>query len=268
MDRCAIDGVELDYEVTGAGESVVLIHGGYVADAFLPLSRSAALSAYELVRYHRRGFAGSTLAGGAVSIARQAEDCEALLGKLGIVRAHVVGHSYGGTIALQLALQAPTLVHTLALAEPGLMGLPSSDALMSEMMPIFEMYGSGDAAEAVRRSLRFLGRPNAEEIIERAAPGGMSQAIKDADTCFQIEMPALQEWCFGAEQAKSIDQPILYISGADSLPIFHEGLDLMRSWLPHTEHVVIPGASHLLQQEAPAAVAQELAEFLSRHPIQ
>ena len=267
MHRCAVDGIELEYEVTGAGESVVLIHGGHVADAFLPLRRSAALNAYELVRYHRRGFAGSTLAGGAVSIARQAQDCEALLGKLGIARTHVVGHSYGGSIALQLAVQAPALVHTLALGEPGLMGLPSSDAFLQEMMPIFEMYGSGDAAGAIRTALQTLGRPNAEEIIERAAPGGMSQAIKDADMFFQIEMPALQEWSFTAEQARSIDQPVLYFSGADSLPIFQEGLDLMRSWLPQIEHALIPGASHLLQQEAPEAVAQALAEFFSRHPI-
>ena len=45
MHLCAVDGIELEYEVTGAGESVVLIHGGYVADAFLPLRRSAALRA-------------------------------------------------------------------------------------------------------------------------------------------------------------------------------------------------------------------------------
>jgi len=81
-------------------------------------------------------------------------------------------------------------------------------------------------------------------------------------------MPALQEWSFTAEQAKSIDQPVLYISGADSLSIFHEGFDRLRTWLPQTEQVVIPGASHLLQQEAPEAFAQALAEFLSRHPIQ
>jgi pimeloyl-ACP methyl ester carboxylesterase len=267
MERCTIDGIELDYEVTGAGEAVLLIHGGFVADGFLPLRDSAALRGYELVRYNRRGFAGSTLGGNAVSIARQAQDCEALLATLGIVRAHVVGHSYGGTIALQLAAQAPALVHTLTLAEPGLMGLPGTDALMSVMMPIFEMYGSGNAAEAIRMSLRSLGRANAEEIIERVAPGATNQAIKDADTYFQIEMPALQEWVFGAEEAKSIDQPVLHIAGADSLPIFREGLDLLRSWLPQTEQVVIAGASHLLQQEAPEPFAQALGEFLSRHPI-
>jgi pimeloyl-ACP methyl ester carboxylesterase len=41
---------------------------------------------------------------------------------LNIDRAHIVGHSYGGAIALQLAVDAPNKIHTLSLLEPGLVG--------------------------------------------------------------------------------------------------------------------------------------------------
>lgn len=54
---------------------------------------------------------------GPVSIEQQAAQCQALLGRLRIGRAHVVGHSSGANIALQLALDAPAMVGSLALLE-------------------------------------------------------------------------------------------------------------------------------------------------------
>ena len=61
MNRVRIDGRELEYEVRGAGEPVVLVHGSHIADAFAPLLAEPTLTErYRLILYHRRGFAGST----------------------------------------------------------------------------------------------------------------------------------------------------------------------------------------------------------------
>lgn len=49
----------LKYEVQGEGEPVLLIHGSILADAYLPFLKESALANYRLIRYHRRGFAGS-----------------------------------------------------------------------------------------------------------------------------------------------------------------------------------------------------------------
>ena len=103
----------------GRGEPLVLIHGGIVGDAFAPVFREPALAArYHLIRYHRRGFGGSARPAGPVTTAEQAADCLGLMRYLGIERAHIAGYSYGGTIALQLALDVPRAIHTLALFEP------------------------------------------------------------------------------------------------------------------------------------------------------
>src|SRR5262245_23767795 len=111
MDRATLEGVELEYEVRGSGEWIVLIHAGVFADWFKPLLEETALTEhYRALSYHRVGYAGSSRLPGPVSIAQQASHCRSLMRRLDIERAHVVGHSSGGNIALQLALDSPDAV--------------------------------------------------------------------------------------------------------------------------------------------------------------
>src|ERR1700681_324002 len=124
MERATVNGVELEYVVRGSGEPLVLIHGGLLADENEPIAQEPAFTErFRVINYHRRGFAGSTHPEPKqfVSLQAQAADCEALLKLLGVDRAHVVGHSLGGAIGIQLALQSPELVHTLAVMEPAIM---------------------------------------------------------------------------------------------------------------------------------------------------
>src|SRR5512146_3191285 len=110
MQSAMVNGIRLEYEARGAGEPLALIHCNLIADAFAPLMDQPALSGYRLIRYHRRGYVGSSRAEGPVSIADQAADLSGLLGHLGVRRAHIAGHSYGGLIALQLAADYPDMV--------------------------------------------------------------------------------------------------------------------------------------------------------------
>src|SRR5262245_11965971 len=103
LERIAVDGLELEYEVRGSGEAVVLIHWGLCAAWGEPLLDEPALAdRHRLLRYHRAGFAGSDRVAGAIGIADHAAHCEGLMRGLGIERAHVVGHSSSAVVALQL----------------------------------------------------------------------------------------------------------------------------------------------------------------------
>src|SRR5215210_8976539 len=87
-DRAKLDGVELEYQVVGSGEPVLLIPPGPLADGFLPfLSEEALADRYRLIQYHRRGQAGSSQATPPVSYAEQAADATGLLSHLGVTRA-------------------------------------------------------------------------------------------------------------------------------------------------------------------------------------
>jgi pimeloyl-ACP methyl ester carboxylesterase len=269
--RVSVDGAELESRVVGTGEPVLLVHGSHIADAFAPLLREPALTdRYGLIDYHRRGFAGSTHPNRPLSIAEQAADCRGLLGALGIDRAHVVGHSYGGVIALQLALDAPTTVNSLALLEPALLGVPSAQQFMEAMGPVAGMYQAGDKAGAVEAFLRAVVGPDYRRTLDEAVPGGYEQAVRDADTFFAQEMPALQEWRFTRDEAQGIKQPVLAVLGADSAavwPGFGEGHELVREWFPQAEGFTLPGATHGLQMQNPRALSEALAAFFARHPL-
>jgi len=267
MERAKLDGFEVEYEVRGTGEPVIFVHGSHVAEAHKCLMSEPALKEFRLIRYHRRGFAGSTHPDGSLSIAEQAADCAALLRLLDVERAHVVGHSYGGAIALQLALDAPAAVQTLVLQEPALLMVPSAASFMEQLGPVLGSYGSGDKAAAVEGFLEAVSNAEYRSSIEARAPGGVDQAIKDADTFFQIEMPALENWNFTADDAKRLTQPVLYVLGGDSAAMFGEGKDLVHTLLPQTEVAIIPKATHLLQMEEPGVVADAIGEFLRRHPM-
>src|SRR3954447_24452297 len=149
MDSVKVNGVELEFEVRGSGEPVLLIDM-LIADCFVPLLIEASLAGrYQLIRYHKRGWVGSTHTPPPVTVADHAADAAALLDSLGVRHAHIVGHSTGAAIAAQLALDDPGAVHTLILLEPTMVSLPAGQAFLNEAVPLFEAYGQGDHAGAI-----------------------------------------------------------------------------------------------------------------------
>jgi pimeloyl-ACP methyl ester carboxylesterase len=267
METAKVNGVELEYETRGSGEPVLLI-SPVVAGGFLPfLSEQALVERYRLIRYHKRGWAGSTHTPPPVTIADHAADAAALLDYLGAGRAHVAGHSSGGAIALQLAVDRPDVVHTLVLLEPALLAVPSAEAFFQKAGLAFEAYAGGEHDLAVSiflSAVSGLDWKTCRAVIEASVPGGVAQATRDADTFFGIELPALAAWAFGREQAASITQPVLSVLGTETERLFVEGASVLRSRLPQVEDCTIDGVGHLLHMQRPEPVARAMGEFLGR----
>src|SRR5262249_22249971 len=158
---------------------------------------------YRVVSDHRVGYAGSSRVAGPVSIAQQAAHLRALMRHLGIERAHVVGHSSGGNIALQLALDAPPIVHSIVLMEPALpvsaLGPDRMVATRAWMAPVLEAFHAGDKARAVDGFMRGVSGPSYRAVVDRVLPEAFEQAVIDADTFFGQELPAVLQWSFRRE---------------------------------------------------------------------
>ena len=270
MERARTDGAELEYEVSGRGEPAVFIHGAFIAHTFRPLLAEPSLTGrYRLILYHRRGYAGSSHVSGPVSVAQQVADCQALLRHLGVERVHVVGHSYGGIVALQLALDNPGVAHSLALLEPGLMVGAGAQGYREALARGVERYREAGAAVVVDEFLQARW-PGYRAILERVLPGTFAQAVADAETWFEREASGQLGWHFGEAEVRRISQPTLSVLGGESDALwsrFGETHRLLLEWLPHAEGFVLPGATHFMQIENPRGMAEALAAFWARHRL-
>ena len=187
---------------------------------------------------------------------------------LGIPRAHIAGHSYGAAIALQWALDAPEEVRSMALLEAPLFdAIPSGPTFWEDIGSVRrDMYERGDKVGAVDAFLTgVVGADYRQIIAESLPPGALELAVADVDTFFQVELPALQQWRFTAEEATRIRQPVLAVVGTETAPIFSEGHAVLRQWIPQSEELVVPRVTHALQMMNPGAVADGLSSFLARH---
>lgn len=270
MKNAAVNGIELAYEVQGVGEPVLLISTGPIADSFLPLfSQEDLANRYQLIRYRQRRMAPEECCE-PVSFRQHAADAAALLQHLDIQRSHVAGHSTGADIALQLAVDNPKLVGTLALLEPPLMSVPSAGNFFESVSSAISSYESGHQERAMTEFLSVvcsLEWQECQNVMEKGVSGAVNAAIEGADNFFRSYLPALNSWEFGEDQAADIHQPVLSIRGTETNRLFVDGRELLRSWLPQLEECTIEGVAHLLHMQEPKPVAGCMAEFFSRHPL-
>jgi pimeloyl-ACP methyl ester carboxylesterase len=258
MDRLAFDDVELTYELGAGGDRIVLVHASPFVSWYMPLV--GQLTEFSTLRYRRRlrGSGGGEYR--PLTVAEDAATCATLMDHVGWQAAHVVGHSYGALVALELAIDAPERVRSVALLEPAARGISSSEQVAAALAPVFAAYRSGDKAGAVDRFLRHVCGDGYRAVLDRAIPGAFGEALGEADLFFQAEMPAVQQWSFGPGDAERVTQPVLNVLGA---PRFVEGSDLIQSWFPRAQRLSVPDAGHLLMVQNPTGLAQGLRDFFA-----
>jgi pimeloyl-ACP methyl ester carboxylesterase len=100
-------------------------------------------------------------------------------------------------------------------------------------------------------------------LLDRVIPGAFGEALDEADLFFQAEMPAVQRWSFEPADAEHVTRPVLNVLGAESVPRFAEGSELIQSWFPRADRLSVPDAGHLLMVQNPTGLAQGLNRFFA-----
>ncbi|HUF53251.1 MAG TPA: alpha/beta hydrolase [Dehalococcoidia bacterium] len=270
MALIAVNGAELDVRDNGAGDTVLFIHGGMGDECAAVVSEPPLLNNYRVIDYHRRGWGNSSCPETPITIEQQSVDAAAILRHLGLKRAHVVGQSYGGVIALQLTQDAPELVHTLALLEPALPSVLFNSADFGAMFgEVGNKYASGDKEGAIETFASEVGGANFRAQFDKTLPPGhFERWVAAGDTMFVSEQGSLDNWSFTADQAAQFTRPVLNIRGESTRPYFTETYETVRTWFPQAENVVLPDANHCILQTNPGGAAERLASFFASHPTE
>jgi pimeloyl-ACP methyl ester carboxylesterase len=262
----------LEYDDRGKGQPLLLIHAGVFADWFGPLAASTALASNRVIRVRRAGY-GAIQPKTPLSIAAHADHLRQLAEQLGLDKIHIVGHSSGALIALELAAAQPTLVQTLMLIEPAACG-PFQAPAFAEIRELFigpamAHCASGDISAAFDSFMLGVCGQQYRHVIQAAlGEGGYSQAVAESKYFFQEEGPAAMQWQFSQENAAKVHQPVLVIEGAagrDEGPLSQQVTELTLKLLPQSEVLLVQGSNHLLPLQDPEALGTAIKEFLARN---
>lgn len=248
------------FRETGEGVPLLLIHGGIVEEAFAPLLPHLK-QGYRLLMYTRRGYDGD-LPSEPPSMEQFARDALAVLDAAGVERAHVVGYSMGGSIALELGSLAPERVLSLSLLEPGLLSVPSAAAFAEGAVLLQELYQTAGPTACVTANLEGMGMDLME--LDEVLPEGWRQAAERAmPAVFALDNPALGDWDFDAARARDLVPPALLIGGTESIPLLTESFAALTEWMPGAKVVVLQGVDHGLQLWRAEEVADAIRSFLA-----
>jgi 3-oxoadipate enol-lactonase len=245
----------LSHDVSGDGPALVLLHSGVCDRRMWDAQWPALIDAgYRLVRCDFRGF-GETPAPDRPH--NDAEDVLALLDSLGIARAALVGSSYGGRIALEIAARWPDRVSALALICSALPGHEPSAELNALGKREEALIEAGDIDGATELMVETWLGPEADETAREALRRMQRLA-------FDLHMAAAEE--FEPLEAEidlaAIQAPCLAVSGAHDLADFRQIAARLPDLLANADHVELPWAGHLPGLERPSAVTDLLIGFL------
>lgn len=244
---------EIYYETYGKGNPIVLIHG-FGMDSRVWEKQIAELSkTNQVVVYDMRGFGKSSLPTGSYS---HHEDLYKLLEELRIEKAQVVGHSLGGEVAINLALDHPEKVKNLILIGTALGGFKGDS---SEWEVLSEL-GKKKELEDLRE--RLLSNPIFDDL--RRKPNGdgymlVKKMINDYSG-FHFTHKDPREYIDSASRLSELSVPVKLVVGENELETQKEVLDIFEKELG-IEAEIVEGCGHMSVLERGELVTQIIKKF-------
>lgn len=249
-------------EVRGPGVGddapVVVLSNSLGSDLSMWEPQVAALAAqFRVVRYDTRGHGRSPVPEGPYAIDDLVDDVVALLDRLGVPRAHVVGLSLGGMTGMRLAAREPARVDRLALLCTGAAMPPAAN--WTDRAATVRAEGTGAVAQAVvsRWFTEEFARAHPARIARYEAMVTATPAEGYASCCEAIAPMDL------TPDLPRIQAPTLVLAGADDPAAPPAMLATIAEGVPGAELVVVPQSAHLANAEQPERITKALVTHLT-----
>jgi pimeloyl-ACP methyl ester carboxylesterase len=239
------NGSSTYYDITGAGEPVIFLHGGFCS-AEVMRELSEQLSGYAVHAPERPGHGRTADRPGPFHYEDGVVDTLAFMDALELPCAHIVGFSDGANIGMLLGLAHPDRVRSLVHISGNLR--PGDDVYRSEP----EHEGTVPAAEAERVSIEYA----------RLSPDGADHAD---DVLARIRDMWETEPQIAPESLSELRMPVLVMAGDGDL-IASGHTRLIQRSIPDAQLAIVPASSHMLVRERPELVGQLVQAFLNGLP--
>lgn len=250
--------VEVHHEAAGPTDApVVLLANALGSDLHMWDRQMTALSrGHRVVRYDLRGHGRSPVPPGPYSLADLADDAIALLDRLGVDRAHMVGLSLGAMVTMQVAATAGDRVGRLALCCTSA-HLPPPRRWQTRAATV-RADGMGAVADAVveRWVTPAFAAANPDAVRDLRAMASGTAAEGYAGCCEAIGTMDMRD------DLHRITAPTLLIAGADDPAIPVEHAEAIARVVPDARTVVVGPAAHLATVEQPHAVTGHILRHL------
>lgn len=179
----------------------------------------------------------------------------------------VIGHSFGGTLALRHALEAPDDVRGLVLIEPVLFAAATDTAEFAAHdvaeRPLRTAFQRGDLAEAARAFFALNGDAAGWDAMPEPARAVMIRQMAMIDATHSVLMQDSAGLLAPGRMA-GFDKPVLVLAGATSPPIFAAVACAVAGRLPRAEFASVAGAGHMAPITHPAETAALIDDWLAR----
>lgn len=234
------------YDEQGAGELLVLLHGGAVDSRFFEHNIGLLAERFRVIATDLWGHGRTPDREGDFSLDSFASDVAQLIEHVAGGPAHLLGHSIGAGVALVLAMRRPDLVRTLVQISGG---FNLEGEVGTRGMTIDQM---------VEQTVAFLGSRYGE-----VSPDGEDHFPIVVRKDFELSS---REPNLTVEQVASVTHRTLVMVADDDITTIEHQLDFYRA-LPNGELAVVPGTSHFLLQEKPALCNDIILDFLVNDPV-
>ena len=254
MARAKLNGIEIDYEVSGGGPAVLLSHGYSATRRMWDAQHRALGERYRVISWSMRGHGEteSPADPARYSAALTVGDMRALLGHVGVGHAVIGGLSLGGYASLVFYLEHPEMVRALVICDSG-PGYRNADAREA-----WNARARERAAALEARGLDALGK--SREVREAVALHRSAQGLAHAARgMLAQEGPRVIDGLAG------IRVPTLIIVGDQDQP-FLAPCEYMAKKIPGARLEVIRGAGHSSNLDQPEAFNRVLLDFLDGLP--
>jgi pimeloyl-ACP methyl ester carboxylesterase len=260
----ALTASGLAARVDGAGPPVVLVHSGVTDHTSWDGVAAVLAGSCSVIRYDLRGFGASPPP---TTGFRHLDDLVTVLEHAGAGPAVVVGNSFGGKLALDLAATFPLLVRAVVLLAAPIAGWDWSADVRAYADAEEAALADEDIDAAVRLNMEMWVRGPARSWSPRlralaaAVEPSMRTALANQTTVDRLELD--DERPAGAERLADIGMPVLVGVGDQDVPDFVTIAQHLAAGIAGAEFVEFPGAGHLIPVEQPQAVATRLTGLLA-----